>query len=357
MGTLAKTPPKPDEIELTLFGPGYGESIAVHVEGKWLLIDSCVDPSTGNPAAIDYLTGIGVDLGSVALVICTHWHDDHARGIAACYRACPNAKLVLSGALQRLEFLKLLEAYERWPNEEGKVSSGLDEMRQAVAEAKKRDMPRFASEDQRLWMSQSGNAELYSLTPSAATMLKAFSDISLLLPQKGQGKRRAYVQSPNHIAVALHLRVGPVAMLLGSDLEEENDPLTGWSAVLASTTRPTMLASIYKVAHHGSITGEHPGVWAKLLAPAPTSVMTPFSKSALPTTADQARVKSNSAVAILTARTRGKQYRRHGALAKLIRRNNVRSVNTEFGVVRSRGNVTNNPFTWEVELEGSAHQL
>lgn len=35
--------PATDEIELTLFGPGYGEAIAVHLgEGAWLLVDPCV---------------------------------------------------------------------------------------------------------------------------------------------------------------------------------------------------------------------------------------------------------------------------------------------------------------------------
>jgi len=42
--------PAADEIEVTLFGPGYGEAIAVHLgEGAWLLVDSCIDPESKAP--------------------------------------------------------------------------------------------------------------------------------------------------------------------------------------------------------------------------------------------------------------------------------------------------------------------
>ena len=35
-------PPRDDEFELTLLGPGYGESIVMHVgDGAWVLVDSC----------------------------------------------------------------------------------------------------------------------------------------------------------------------------------------------------------------------------------------------------------------------------------------------------------------------------
>lgn len=40
-------PPAADEIEFSLFGPGYGEAVAVHLgDGTWLLIDSCIDPDS-----------------------------------------------------------------------------------------------------------------------------------------------------------------------------------------------------------------------------------------------------------------------------------------------------------------------
>jgi hypothetical protein len=36
-----QTPPRPDELELSLFGSGIGESLAVHLgNGEWAIVDS-----------------------------------------------------------------------------------------------------------------------------------------------------------------------------------------------------------------------------------------------------------------------------------------------------------------------------
>lgn len=36
--------PESDQFELTLIGPGYGESVVVHLgRGLWMIVDSCVD--------------------------------------------------------------------------------------------------------------------------------------------------------------------------------------------------------------------------------------------------------------------------------------------------------------------------
>ena len=74
-------PPSYDEFELTLLGSGYGESIVMHVgEGAWVLVDSC--GRTDAPAALEYLKILGVDPGeAVKLIVASHWHDDHIRGI------------------------------------------------------------------------------------------------------------------------------------------------------------------------------------------------------------------------------------------------------------------------------------
>ncbi|MES9934905.1 MAG: hypothetical protein ABW153_00595, partial [Sedimenticola sp.] len=69
--------PSSDEIEVCLFGPGYGEAIAVHLgEGKWITVDSCIEPSTKTPAILHYFQEIGVSLGDVQTIIASHWHDD-----------------------------------------------------------------------------------------------------------------------------------------------------------------------------------------------------------------------------------------------------------------------------------------
>lgn len=50
-------PPAHDELEVSVFGPGYGEAIVIHLgENEWILIDSCIEPESKEPAAIHYLT-------------------------------------------------------------------------------------------------------------------------------------------------------------------------------------------------------------------------------------------------------------------------------------------------------------
>ena len=56
-------PPDPDMFEVSLFGTGVGESIAVHIgQGNWLLVDSCRQRRDDFPAHLSYLQEIGVDL-------------------------------------------------------------------------------------------------------------------------------------------------------------------------------------------------------------------------------------------------------------------------------------------------------
>ena len=96
--------PAADEIEVTLFGPGYGEAIAVHLgEGAWLLVDSCIDPESKAPASGTYLEQIGIDAGQVRAIVASHWHDDHVRGISQLAAKYPKADFVISAVFNNKE--------------------------------------------------------------------------------------------------------------------------------------------------------------------------------------------------------------------------------------------------------------
>jgi hypothetical protein len=76
-GTSLATPPSPDELEISIFGPGYGECIVAHLgDNSWFVVDSCIDVYTKRPAALTYFEKIGVNPSvSVKQIIATHWHD------------------------------------------------------------------------------------------------------------------------------------------------------------------------------------------------------------------------------------------------------------------------------------------
>ena len=113
-------PPDSDEFEFTLIGPGYGESIILHLGGGvWVLVDSNVDKD-GNPGSLQYLESIGCDPAqSVALIVASHWHDDHIRGMEKMVKVCSSAKFCCSNALCNNEFLATISAWKAdtfpWP--------------------------------------------------------------------------------------------------------------------------------------------------------------------------------------------------------------------------------------------------
>src|SRR5687767_11465220 len=121
-------PPSHDEIELSVFGREFGEALCIHLgNAEWMLVDSCIDPRTGAPAALSYLESLGINAADdVRLVIATHWHDDHVRGLGFIVQFCARATVVCSAALARKDiFAFVIEQEEA----RGAIGSGLDEFR------------------------------------------------------------------------------------------------------------------------------------------------------------------------------------------------------------------------------------
>lgn len=63
--------PNRDELEVSIFGPGYGESIVIHFsDGQWMIVDSCLDPDSVLPVPLSYLMQLNVDVDkAVKLVV------------------------------------------------------------------------------------------------------------------------------------------------------------------------------------------------------------------------------------------------------------------------------------------------
>lgn len=67
-----QTPPRPDELELSLFGSGIGESLAIHLgNGEWAIVDSCLGDRR-RAVALSYLESLAIDIATqVKLVVIT----------------------------------------------------------------------------------------------------------------------------------------------------------------------------------------------------------------------------------------------------------------------------------------------
>ena len=364
------TPPQPSEVEVSLFGPGYGECVVVHLgAGEWLVVDSCQwrkgeGGEYEQAAPVAYLRRLGVDIASqVKMVVASHWHDDHIRGLSGVVEAAMGASFFCAAALTREEFLTLVFAHE--PGAMMK-SSGIREFARVLEVGKER--MRWAGESKRLYQrsprAEDAAVEVWSLAPTDATLTAALTQFAGLLSEQYQqgALRRLPVVQPNNAAVVLWIKVGRRMILLGADLEEAGS-LRGWSAILAAAGRPQGAASLFKVPHHGSENAHHPGVWGEMLSGQPVAVLTPFNlgKVHLPKRSDVERILEQAGEAHVTSRPRpAAAPKRSGALARSLRESTeyIRAAEPPIGQVRARAAASANDVSdWTIERFDAAIPL
>lgn len=363
------TPPQADEIEVSVFGPGYGESVLVHLGlNEWLVVDSCLEPNLKTPAPLNYLRKIGVEVSrAVKLIVASHWHDDHVAGLSGIFRRCRSADFVCSEALTSEEFLTLTRALGSRSMME---SSGVDELSKILEILRKRLEGRTASKGpewavaNRLLLRRDDSIpyEVYSLSPSSGSITLALTQIGSLLPRERDRKKRLVALTPNHVAVVLWIKIGTVLVLLGSDLEETHDGRTGWSVIVDSTTRPSGKASIFKVPHHGSANADQPRVWSEMLVQNPFAILAPFNQGnvSLPTKRDAERICSRTERGYSTAMLRKRTIRRPSAVERTIKEvvRSIRLTSGSSGQVRLRTRAVGaSEEEWKVELFGDALPL
>jgi hypothetical protein len=279
------TPPLGDTLEVSLFGTGNGEALAIHLgKGKWMLIDSCVSPSNDLPLSLAYLYSLGVNPASdVTLIVATHWHDDHVRGLSTLVEHCTSAELVFSQALEFDEFQKIFGLYLDEHINFEREKSGVVQMGNCLRLLLERKnhknfrAPVLTQSDHLIFRCPESDCEVISLSPSPLAIHNARQEIthiwdSLVKESRGgNGPRppRAAIPCPerNHNAVALWVRCGDRKILLGADLEECGQPLLGWQAVLKCKSFPDDQAGIFKIPHHGSPNGDYENIWSDIVIP------------------------------------------------------------------------------------------
>ena len=362
-----QSPPGVDELEVSIFGPGKGEAIAVHLGGgDWLTVDSCIDQVSRRHPVLDYLRAIGVDVENrLKVVIATHAHNDHVAGIAELYKEAKAAKFVMSSAMASEEFLMAVEAdadVERYTTQ-----SVLVEYRAVFAEAERRGRDpkglkplRRAMEQQVVWNHPGTHshvsADVRALSPSHEAVTRASTALARSLAVAGQTRRLA-ASDPNEFAVSLWIETVHAAILLGGDLTR-GPTGCGWHAVLA-THDPSQRASLFKIPHHGSPNAHHEGVWTNLVTSDVISAIAPYraGRNPRPNEEDINRISSLSGSVFVTAPTSvpkpsdsiRKSRRELGAVA-----DNVREPWGRVGHVRARKRLDN---PWRVDTARPAKRV
>jgi len=348
------TPPDDDVFEVSVFSRGYGEAIAIHVgHGRWLLIDSLKN-SSGDPAAIAYLDNIGVDTRqAVEAVLITHWHDDHVAGASVVVARCEAAEIVLSGALQRDEFRAFLA--RSTTDNAGSFGSGVEELltilRQLKAEGRR---PKWAWADMTLAASRGDHPYRFeALSPST----KDFEELLENIHTWAQPSGRLRAPKRNDASVAAVVTVAEDLALFGADLEIRGLE-AGWAAVHSKVWKDRAAASLYKIAHHGSVTGCYEPVWADMIVRDAIAVLTPWSRgSKLPSPADIDRILNYTPNAHAASKVRSPNTkRRSNTVERSLREANIKLLqeSVDMGQVRFRKRAGE---VWNVEYlsGGSCH--
>lgn len=226
---------------------------------------------------------MGVDPSSaVKLVVASHWHDDHVRGLARLLDTCEQARFSCSSVMSSPEAM----AVARLRDEHGpeRKSRPLRELSRAFDIVCAR-LAAPGGSTSFVWGEAGSDpiferatpfvARIDALSPSARSRLEAVQLLGEQL-RVGTDKTRRARPHPNHASVVLWVTVGRATMLLGADLETRRQEDLGWNAILRDRRRPVGRADVYKVAHHGSANADEPRVWAELLVERPPALLAPW---------------------------------------------------------------------------------
>ena len=340
---------------MIVFGPGFGEAIAVHLgDSHWVLVDSCLNAERSAPASAAYLQHIGVAPEQVRAIVASHWHDDHVRGISQLSDAYPQAEFFIPAVFTDKDAAAFLAAYSG--SAAPKLAKGASELFKVVSS---REVIAAQQRTVLLELDIHGHSvRVNALSPSTQAFAQSVAHFAQYLPTAvGTPINHAPELKPNLEAVVVHIDLGYDSILLGSDLENSGN--LGWSALVADNwcgSRPK--AGVYKVAHHGSKTGHHDLIWTQLLKDNPKAPMTPFryGRHKLPNPEDVERIKALSSSAYISSAASRKPemnsmvVKRLGDICQSLAR-----VNSGFGAIRLRKRISE--MDWTVELFGEAQAL
>lgn len=284
---MIENSPTSSDVEITLIGTGggYGETILLKIANDtWIIIDSCIDPFSLKPLALEYLNTIAVDFSKVALIICTHWHNDHIKGLANVLSLCPNAEFCFSAVHDLDKFLLLCEL-DSTKSSKGSISS-TNEFSECLEIINNRGtfFTKAQSNLVLLSLKEAGiHFELFSLSPSPKTVSDFDSEISQLITEFGQRNTSIIENSPNDKSVVLLLKFGEHRIILGADLEVGKTENEGWKYIIKhSKVIDEKKAKLYKVPHHGSSNGYLKEIFDILVDKNSVLKLTPFRSSDLP---------------------------------------------------------------------------
>jgi len=246
-------PPDPDQLELTIFGRGFGECIAVHVgDHRWVVVDSFRDTSQ-RPVAQTYLENLDGEHTVVAAVL-THWDDDHIKGAADLIERYRPDEVWMPAVLNNDEAFEF--AFAHVEAQSGRaVPSGLREF-VSVTSALPSGVTRFALPGR--FVTTGTPATLRVMSPHDEIVRQGFAALGIA-QRPGFGEISS--PRPNNTSIVLWVELGAGTALLGADLENSE---WGWQTIVDAQPQNHPRAEVLKVPHHGSPDAHCDAVYQRL---------------------------------------------------------------------------------------------
>lgn len=364
------TPPEKAESEITLLGTGggYGESIVIKVGDSWIIVDSCRNPTNKDVLPLIYLSDLGINLDKVKLVICTHWHNDHIRGLSEILDRCPNATFIVPRVNDKQKFLRFV-TLDSEKEMKGGVSSTIEfEKCLKVCESKKLKVIR-ASSNQVLFKSDFivdgkdlGGFEIDSLSPSESVVMHFDKEIASLLDKKFSVVA-VPEKSANDKSVVILIKHKLFSAILGADLEVKNENDEGWHDIINNCLMFSSKPIIYKLPHHGSINGYHEEIFNQIIGENAILKLSPWNRSSkLPELKMIEKYQEHTEDLYITSpvhKNPSKPKARSKSLQKMAKlfSKNLSEMKFDFGIIRSRINLTEPHPKVTVETFGSAFKV
>ena len=246
-------PPSADQLEITVFGRGLGESIAVHVgDQRWVVVDSFRD-SKKRPVAQTYLENLDGDHIVVAVVL-THWDDDHTKGAADLIARYKPAEVWMPAVLDNDEAFEFAFAHVM-AEASRTIPSGLREF-VSVTDGLPPGVTRYGLPGRPV--ATGTEAAVRVLSPHDEVVRQGFAALGIA-QRPGFGEVSS--PEPNDTSIALWVEMGEGTALLGADLEDSD---WGWTAIVEAHAPGGVKADVLKVPHHGSPDAHCDAVYERL---------------------------------------------------------------------------------------------
>lgn len=408
------TQPDVDVAEVTLIGGphGYGESVVIHIgNGEWIIVDSCIDPSTKECLPLSYLQKMGVDIANrLKYVICTHWHKDHIDGISQLLEACGSDTIF---ALSCAEDRKTL-VYEYASNFDYTGRSKiLEELTNTFRIVSQKQIKVKRVEQDKL-IFKKGNVQCFALSPSefeirqfetniASAMSRFnrvvdeiskmvqepsqiieeatdiqhefFKSIKNVLDEEGaeddivKNSVRDLVEykdankiEKNNRCVAMLISFGLHHVVLGADLEVSCID-SGWHSVIGCECMNGIKANLLKIPHHGSKTGYLKEFMDHCIEPQATAKLSTWITGAktLPESKILKEYHAHTSNLFITndLLLKYKNTEKDKTIRKIMneRTEEIIEILPQLGIIQSRIHIDSKSNEWETTLFGSAKRL